>query len=124
MALFRRGIFTSHAGFQLPWKIDCDALTDDDIETLAWLIRDRMQFGSVVGIPRGGLRLGAALQKYINHNDSRALIVDDVLTSGKSMIEMRNAMPDDVGSRAIGVVIFARGECPSWVRAVFRMDPW
>ena len=62
MALFSLSPFTSSAGVTLPFKIECDALTDDDIETLAEMIRQMVgPFSSVEGVPRGGLRLAAAL---------------------------------------------------------------
>ena len=38
MNLFQLGNFVSHAGNELEWKIECDALTDEDIETFAYLI--------------------------------------------------------------------------------------
>jgi len=44
------------------------------------------------------------------------LIVDDVLTTGTSMIEMQKQYPN-----AIGVVMFARGPCPSWVSSIFSL---
>ena len=38
MNLFQLGKFTSHAGKELNWKIECDALTDADWECLAEMI--------------------------------------------------------------------------------------
>lgn len=119
MNLFQSGSFISHAGKQLDWKIECDALTDEDWECLAKMIAERCSFGTVYGIPRGGTKLALALEKYCNPKSSTRLVVDDVYTTGKSM---RDAMtPDD-----IGFVVFARNrvvlEPTFYVRALFTMD--
>ena len=120
MNLFQLGKFTSHAGQELDWKIECDALSDDDWECLAKMIADRIMFHEVVGIPRGGSKLAAALQKYCEpHNSSYyyRLVVDDVWTTGSSMKDFLK--PGD-----FGYVVFARNHIPSGmpVRALFTMD--
>ena len=38
--LFQIGDFISHAGFKLPWKIECDALSKDEWRALALMIMD------------------------------------------------------------------------------------
>ena len=38
MSIFKKGVFTSHSGVDLLWKIDCDDLTDQDLDTLAYSI--------------------------------------------------------------------------------------
>ena len=114
--LFRRGEFTLHSGKVSDFKIDCDALTATDLDTLAAMIVKAVlePFGSVEGVPTGGLRLAKALEKYATSGP--LLIVDDVLTTGGSMKAHR-------GKRdAIGAVIFARGRCPIWVRPLFTMS--
>lgn len=35
MSLFRYGKLIAHSGSELDYKIECDALTDDDIDCLA-----------------------------------------------------------------------------------------
>lgn len=120
MSLFQLGKFISHAGNELDWKIECDALTDDDWECLAKMIADRIMFHEVVGIPRGGDKLAAALKKYCEpQNDvvTYRLVVDDVWTTGKSMKEFL-----DLGD--FGYVVFARNQIPAGipVRALFTMD--
>lgn len=103
------------------FKIDCDALVRDDLETLAWLIRRRVgRFGSVVGVPRGGIAIAEALESYVNPKSPAQLIVDDVLTTGKSMQDMKevaHVFHDDIK----GAVIFARGKCPDWITPIFQM---
>ena len=64
MNLFQLGKFTSHAGKSLEWKIECDALTDEDWECLAKMISDRIMFHEVVGIPRGGNKLASIKSKW------------------------------------------------------------
>lgn len=117
--LFKLGNFVSHAGKELTWKIECDALTDADWECLAKMISERCQFGTVYGIPRGGTKLANALEKYASPNSKCRLVVDDVYTTGKSMREVMT--PKD-----IGFVVFARNrvviEPDFYVRALFTMD--
>jgi hypothetical protein len=103
-----------HSGAPADWKIECDALTDEEIATFAMLIAKRFQFSDVLGIPRGGLRIAAALDQYRIARPTRWLIVDDVLTTGASIA-------DHSGSDDICVVMFARGPCPAGVHAVFQM---
>lgn len=118
MTIFQKGEFTSHAGLKLPWKIECDGLSDEDWETLAFLISERCQFGEVYGIPRGGVKLAKALEKYANPASKTRLVVDDVYTTGKSMVEAMN--PGD-----IGFVVFARNavmfDANRYVRSLFTM---
>lgn len=120
MNLFENKSFISHSGFSLSFKINCDALSDEDIETLADIIAKKFSFSKIYGVPRGGLRLANALEKYLSPNGP-VLIVDDVLTTGKSMEEAKEKfLNEDV----IGVVIFARGRCPFWVRTLFMQASW
>ncbi len=119
MSLFQKGDFISHAGLPLAWKIECDALTDDDWECLAFLISQRCSFGTVYGIPRGGVKLANALEKYCDPTSKIRLVVDDVYTTGKSM---NDVMQDG----DIGFVVFARRnvmfDASRYVRALFTMD--
>jgi len=120
MALFQNTEFTGHAGGTLPFKIECDELSDADIETLAKIIARKFSLKEVQGIPRGGDRLAKALEKYCSPVGETVLLVDDVLTSGMSMEEARRELGDSVQ----GVVIFARGTLPDWVEAVFVLSDW
>lgn len=117
VSLFQRGDFNLHSGGSSNWKIDCDALDDTSIECLAWMVSTRMTFRSVYGIPTGGVRLAEALAKYTRReSDTDMLIVDDVLTTGRSM---REACERFLKLNCMGVVIFARGAVPSWVMPLF-----
>ena len=119
MNLFQLGNFVSHAGRELEWKIECDALTDEDWECLAKMISERCTFGTVYGIPRGGVKLQKALEKYADPKSPFRLVVDDVYTTGKSMRDVM--LPGD-----IGYVVFARKRIDYdpeiYVRALFTMD--
>ena len=112
--LFQSGDFTLHSGDKSNFKIDCDALTDEDIESLAMVVTRRVRYSSVYGIPTGGIRLAKALEKYC-YTEGPRLVVDDVLTTGNSMNEVKR-------EGDLGIVIFARGKCPDWVVPIFQMN--
>lgn len=115
MNLFQLGNFRLHSGAVSGWKIECDALTSADWDALAVMVWELVPFyGSVEGVPRGGLPLAERLHQWRTH-DGPLLIVDDVLTSGGSMEEHR------AGRDAVGAVVFARGACPPWVTPLFQM---
>lgn len=111
MALFINQPFTAHSGGVLPFKIDCDTLTDDDLATLASAVAAKFKFSTVIGVPRGGLLFADALLPYCVPGYG-LLVVDDVLTTGRSMEEYRQP-------GAQGVVIFARGVPPEWIAPMF-----
>lgn len=114
--LFKLGSFKLNSGRHSSFKIDCDALTDEDWECLAWLISERVPaFKTVEGIPRGGLKLAEKLQKYTVDTTDTILIVDDVLTTGRNMERVRNHR------NAVGAVIFARDRYPAWITPLFTM---
>jgi orotate phosphoribosyltransferase len=118
MGLFQYGEFTLHSGEQTWFKIDCDALDDEDLRVLALLIyEDVGTFGYVEGVPTGGTRLAEKLQQFASMYSEKLVIVDDVCTTGRSMEEQR------AGRDAYGYTIFARGKCPSWVTPLFQMSP-
>ena len=120
--LFIKKTFVSHAGNTLDCKIECDSLTNDDIKTLAYLISKQYTFKMVYGIPRGGVRLALALSMYVNPDSRYILIVDDVLSTGKSMEEAKVKMKSHVtfDSDIRGVVIFSRQNYSNrWVTPVW-----
>jgi hypothetical protein len=114
MSLLQRKNFVMHSGQSTTFKIECDALSGEDIATLAEIIAQRFAFSAVHGVPRGGLRIAAALEPF--RTSGPPLIVDDVLTTGASMEEVRRSHPG-----AIGVVLFARSVAPAWVHPVFQL---
>lgn len=115
--LFRLAAVTLHSGKVSDWKIDCDALDDEDMRCVAaLLVRQLPRFGSVEGVPKGGLRLADAIRPF--QTTGPLLIVDDVLTTGGSMEAQRN------GRDAIGAVIFSRAMMivtPGWITSLVRV---
>lgn len=118
MTLYDLNTFQSHSGQLLKWKVDCDALTIKDWECLAFIISENSSFGKVEGIPCGGLLLAEALRKYQDKSSQVLLIVDDVLTTGKSMEEQRN------GRIALGYVVYSRIFPPYWIRTIWELKAY
>ena len=116
--LFKTGEYKLHSGGASCWLINCEALTDKDIETLAKIISEKIEFKEVQGIPNGGRRLASALKKY-EQNTGATLIVDDVLTTGNSFTEYSKKFK---GDNLVGIVLFARGKCPYWVIPIFELN--
>ena len=113
MSLFGTGHFKLASGRESFFKIDCDALTDEDWEAIALMASKILPpFGVVEGVPRGGLKLAEAMKRYLS-TSGPVLICDDVWTTGGSMEKMRD------GREAIGLVAFARGPIKPWIYAVF-----
>lgn len=112
--LFRTGSFELHAGGASNFLIDADNLSDGDLGALAALVAPQLTpYSEVIGIPRGGLRFAKALEEYMGSEGGR-LVVDDVLTTGMSMLEVMHA-----GDK--GVVIFNRGRRMPGVFSIFSM---
>ncbi len=114
-ALFQRGTFTLASGKVSKYKLECDSLTHEDWQTIAERMTEIVpRFGSVVGVPKGGLYLAKCLVPYADPMIQRTLVVDDVWTTGKSMTEfiLDHELDTD---RVIGAVVFSRGVLPWWV---------
>lgn len=127
--LFEKKEFIMHSGGKGFFKIECDALTHDDVETLALIIAQKIKqftksdgwgIKNVYGVPNGGSRLANALQRrYWDPHGEHRIIIDDVLTTGNSMIEAKKDLGWD---NALGIVVFARGPCPVWITPIFDMS--
>lgn len=133
MSLFQTKTFVGHAGGVLNWKIDCDYLNKLDIQALAKRISDRVSYGMVYGIPSGGMALADALMPYCRPMlNKRPLIVDDVMTTGKSMLDHRAVLIKELGyslENIIGIAIFGRRSAfldpeLSWVKSMFVTSSW
>ena len=65
--LFQEEDFVSHAGIPLKWKIECDAIMEEEWDCLALMIHEKS--GGIcreaVGIPRGGVPLANTIQGMI-----------------------------------------------------------
>lgn len=120
--LFATGVFTLHSGDTSTLHINCRALRPSELVALAQQAAERLpRFGRVYGIPEGGLRFADALRKHADTSDADLplVIVDDVCTTGASLEEARRGQ--NTGRPVIGVVLFARGGCPEWVRPLFSL---
>ena len=120
--IFKFGKFILSSGKESDYKIDCDGLSDEDIEFFARLISQNINFKGVYGIPTGGNRLADALRKYcVLDQDEQYLIVDDVMTSGKSFEKAKEKLSKY--PNIIGVCIFCRDKYakPDWVRSIFEV---
>ncbi len=110
--LFVKQVFMMHSGEIGHWKIECDALSSSDLDTLAFMLFEILPpFGKVHGIPRGGILIANRMRTY--QTQGPRLVVDDVLTTGASMVKEMDG--DDLGA-----VIFARGPCPLNITPLFQ----
>lgn len=127
MTLFVPQPLTSTAGVPLTWKIECDALTDDDWRCLASMAASVLvPFHAVHGIPRGGLPFAEALREHVDPSAESWLLADDVWTTGKSMLAARGRNVSSAGYKScVGVVAFSRSRepLPDWVTPVLSVHP-
>ena len=80
------GDFKLASGIKSWYKLECDLLTDSDIEIILENNKHRIpEFGIAMGVPTGGLRIARLIEKYKTPDSSKILIVDDVLTTGSSV---------------------------------------
>ena len=123
MSLFKSGEFSSHSGIVLGWKIDCDALSQASLECLALEFAKRNAYKEVIGIPSGNMRFAKALKKHIKPDADQLLIVDDVLTTGKSMYDAYHKFSGQY-RQTKGVVLWSRMKNPpSWIIPIFNLHP-
>jgi len=120
--LFQTVDFISHAGLPLKWKIECDALSDDEWKTIAKMIREYedQNWQYAVGIPTGATRLGEILTTYGTGSvKDPVLIVDDVYTTGKSFIDFEEKHYKD--KKVIKWAVFARKPPTENVKVLFQL---
>ena len=121
--LFQKKDFTSHAGLDLTWKIEMDALSLPEWSCIAHMIMEHsVPFKEAIGIPTGGTMLGKMLNAYgTGKREDPICIVDDVLTTGMSMDEFKTKRQWRNPTQYIGWVVFSRNKPPDWVNALFQM---
>ena len=123
--LFQEEDFIGHSGGQLHWKIEMDALEDEEWKCIARMIMEieTRPFCSAIGIPSGGLKLSVYLNDYSTQDENDPyLICDDVLTTGGSMDYFinqyfKNRKPQGY----FGWVVFARTQPAEWIKPLFQM---
>ena len=127
MNLFQLGDFTLASGTKSRWKIDCDALTPSDWDALAEMAVERVPpYSVVIPVPRGGFPFANALAAHMRDRDAehKVLLVEDVVTTGKTITRYRDALATAFPeSEYIGVCVFARGPVPDWVVPLFQVTP-
>jgi len=106
----------------MSWKIECDSLDDEDIHCLAILgitLLNKCEKGPLkfIGIPRGGIKLALKMQELAGDENGRPIVIDDVLTTGRNVVEAMQ-----LHSALTGLVIFARRPCPENVYALFQLN--
>jgi hypothetical protein len=108
-----------NSGRSSSFKIECDDLTDDEVAAMCALLVKALPvpFGSVSGVPTGGLRLEEAMRPFVTAGP--LLIIDDVWTTGGSVSRHWR----DIGSppNMIVGVLFARGRVSSVVTPLFAL---
>lgn len=120
--LFQLGNFTLASGKSSPFKIECDALTKKDWECVAYLLSKLVDpFWEVHGVPTGGEPLAEAMAPYARDDGENILIVDDVVTTGKSINKFRKEVCGD-SVWYEGAVLFARQSSPNWIVPLFTME--
>lgn len=120
--LFKFGDFDLHSGDKSDWIINCEALTDEDLETLAVVgARLLRPFGCVVGIPNGGTRFAKAMCGHRSGSIDNLLIVDDVMTTGNSISQAWDKSWNNDGTLQ-ALVIFSRTDDIHlhWVQRIFQ----
>jgi len=123
----REGDFTLHSGDRTDHLLDLAAWTDADLATaarlLARLAAKRGGLKAVTPVPRGGCRLGEALEAHCSPHGFWHAVADDVYTTGASLhdakLRLRAAGERDV----LGLVLVARREPPAWVLPLLRLAP-
>lgn len=119
--LFQKIDFKSHSGLDLSWKLEMDALTNNEWKCIAHMIMDYSKpFQAAIGIPRGGIKISQYLNEYATGiSTDPYMLVDDVMTTGGSMENYKKEHLKN--NHVMGWVVFARGSVPIWCDALFRM---
>lgn len=131
MSLFEEKAFISHAGLDLTWKVECDALTDNDWYCLARRAYELLPHGQnrYAYIPKGGYKFFKAYTAYIitqpvHFGEKPAYIIfDDVYTTGRSMGAYEFLLRSNgYEGPIIGCVVFARQTTPIWIEAIWVLN--
>lgn len=125
MNLFQDGKFTSAAGIELDFKIDCDALSDESLMALAKQARKLISPSKLIPVPTGGIRFAAAIEGIgALWSPGYPVIIDDVWTTGASVLKIatEHGLIHDLGLKVKCCVIVARGDHPHWVKPLFTIN--
>lgn len=110
---------TLNSGRRSTFKIECDNITDAELEAMCALLAQIIPpFSRVSGVPTGGVRVEKAMRRHLSETGP-ILIVDDLWTTGGSIQRHLTAIDP---REYLVAVLFARGETPPGVVALFKMN--
>lgn len=125
MNLFQLGTFVLSSGGTSDFKIECDALTDEDWKCLGYLASQKLPpYRSAMGVlSRNAQKFAIAMYPYEVKDGSTDLMVwcDDVLTTGTTLRETMQQAKERWEGTTVGVVAFARKQPPEGITAVFQL---
>lgn len=130
MSLLEQGDFTLHSGDKSWWKINCDAFKGQEaiLARMIWEKLFPMDHYEQVIHPESRSEsivhsLAKELRKDCWKTSVNILLIDDVLTTGKSMEELKATINQEQYF-VHGVVIFDRssGKCPDWIKPLFTVN--
>jgi hypothetical protein len=99
--------------------INPEALTEEDWDTLAWLISQRYAFHFVRGAGRWGIKLAKVLEQYGDPEGQHLMLLVDVVYDGPDYL---NALRSAISYEPVtGVVVFAHVEPPAWIQPIMRV---
>lgn len=108
--LFQRGDVTLNSGLTTHFKIECDALTEEDWDTIGFLLADQVYtYREVHGVPRGGLPLAKSMERWVQPDGATILVVDDVWMTGGSVLRFIDEHPEWPREDIHIAVAFVRG---------------
>lgn len=131
MPLFQSGDFLLHSGQHSAWKLECEAITLDEMKVIAKLLAERLPaFSRTVSVSEDSNNpatiLRGCLAQYAEETNKTLIVVDDVFTTGSTMSSARRKLQESyVYSQynIMGAVIFAREPIFDWIIPLFTLSP-
>lgn len=133
MPLFKLESFKSASGNILPFKIECDALTDVDLKCIGYLIEQHIKYSNnmgntykdIIGIPTGGARLlkYVDIDNLVTKSSEYILLIDDVLTTGSTINKF--ILNNNITSNYEILVLFDRSGSDDfnyYVESIFKVN--
>ena len=104
--LFKEVDFISHAGVPLSWKLECEALSIAEWSCLAKMILEyeKRPFSIAMGIPRGGVLLANALDRYGNIMPGWPIADGNTYAASSALIDFGDGSLKIFASQASGAI--------------------